>query len=343
MTGEVVAARRVGEERRDADGRGRGARDRARGPEPGRDAAVPDRGRREGLGGPPAEVPLPRPAPARDDGEPREAERRDVPDPAGPPRGGLPRGRDADPDEVDARRGARLPRPVARPPGRVLRPPAVAAALQAAPDGLGHRALLPDRPLLPRRGPARRPAARVHAGRHRDVVPRRGDGLRPHREDLRGGLPGLRDPVPGALPADDVRRGDGAVRHRPARHALRPGAEDARRLGLAVGDPPLGREGEGDRRPRRRGLRAEAPRRPRGRRRSSSAPSGLVWIKLQADLPGGWNSNAKKLLDDATVAAAREALAAGGRRPPPRRGGEDVDRQRRPREPPRPGSRARRS
>ena len=39
--------------------------------------------------------------------------------------------------------------------------------------------------------------------------------------------------------------------------------------------------------------------------------SGLVWIKLQADFPGGWNSNAKKLLDDATVAAARGALGAG--------------------------------
>ncbi|MBI5446870.1 MAG: aspartate--tRNA ligase [Deltaproteobacteria bacterium] len=39
--------------------------------------------------------------------------------------------------------------------------------------------------------------------------------------------------------------------------------------------------------------------------------SGLVWIKLQADLPGGWNSNGKKLLDDATVAAALAALAAG--------------------------------
>jgi aspartyl-tRNA synthetase len=39
--------------------------------------------------------------------------------------------------------------------------------------------------------------------------------------------------------------------------------------------------------------------------------SGLVWIKLQADLPGGWNSNGKKLLDDATVAAARSALSAG--------------------------------
>ncbi len=39
--------------------------------------------------------------------------------------------------------------------------------------------------------------------------------------------------------------------------------------------------------------------------------SGLVWVKLQADHPGGWNSNGKKLLDDATVAAARSALAAG--------------------------------
>ena len=38
--------------------------------------------------------------------------------------------------------------------------------------------------------------------------------------------------------------------------------------------------------------------------------SGLVWVKLQADLPGGWNSNAKKLLDDATVASARDALRA---------------------------------
>ena len=41
-----------------------------------------------------------------------------------------------------------------------------------------HRPLLPDRPLLPRRGPARRPAAGVHAGRRRDVV-------RAPRTDLR--------------------------------------------------------------------------------------------------------------------------------------------------------------
>ena len=46
----------------------------------------------------------------------------------------------------------------------------------------GLRALLPDRPLLPRRGPARRPPARVHAARPRDVV-RRGGGR--HRADRR--------------------------------------------------------------------------------------------------------------------------------------------------------------
>ena len=37
---------------------------------------------------------------------------------------------------------------------------------------------------------------------------------------------------------------------------------------------------------------------------------GLVWIKLQADLPGGFNSNAKKLLDEATLAGIRSALSA---------------------------------
>ncbi len=34
-------------------------------------------------------------------------------------------------------------------PGRVLRPAAIAPAAQAAPDGGRHRALFPDRPLLP--------------------------------------------------------------------------------------------------------------------------------------------------------------------------------------------------
>ena len=61
-----------------------------------------------------------------------------------------------------------------RAPARLLlRAAAVAAAVQAAADGRRLRALLPDRPLLPRRGPARRPPARLHPARHRDVVRRR--------------------------------------------------------------------------------------------------------------------------------------------------------------------------
>ena len=65
--------------------------------------------------------------------------------------------------------------------GRVLRAAAVAADLQADPDDRRHRSVLPDRALLPRRGSARRPAARVHADRRRDVVRAPETGLRPHR------------------------------------------------------------------------------------------------------------------------------------------------------------------
>ena len=63
-------------------------------------------------------------------------------------------------------------------PGRVLRAAAVAADLQADPDDLRAGSLLPDRQVLPRRGPARRPPAGVHAGRPRDLVCHRGSGLR---------------------------------------------------------------------------------------------------------------------------------------------------------------------
>ena len=100
-----------------------------------RAAAVPDRRQRRGRRGDAPAVPLPRPAPARAAAEP---------DPAPPggargarllPRARLPRHRDADPHQVDARGRARLPGAVARAPRRVLRAAAVAAALQAAPDG----------------------------------------------------------------------------------------------------------------------------------------------------------------------------------------------------------------
>ncbi len=65
---------------------------------------------------------------------------------------------------------ARLPGAVPCTSGQVLRSAAVPAAAQADAHAVGLRALLPDRPLLPRRGPARRPSARVHADRPGDVL-----------------------------------------------------------------------------------------------------------------------------------------------------------------------------
>ena len=103
---------------------------------------------------------------------------------------GLPRGRDADAHAVDSRGRARLPRAVPRAPRQVLRAAAVAAALQADPHGVGLREVLPDRALLPRRGPARRPPVRVHADRPRDVLPDRGGRLRHGRGVPRRGVRG---------------------------------------------------------------------------------------------------------------------------------------------------------
>src|SRR3546814_21191520 len=50
---------------------------------------------------------------------------------------------------------------------QVLCAAAIAAAVQAVADDVGPRPLLPDRPLLPRRGSARRPPAGIHAARRR--------------------------------------------------------------------------------------------------------------------------------------------------------------------------------
>src|SRR5207248_6741287 len=62
----------------------------------------------------------------------------------------LPRDRDAIPDPLDAGGRPRLSRPRSCPTGVLLRAAAVPAAVQAAADDRGARALLPDRPLLPR-------------------------------------------------------------------------------------------------------------------------------------------------------------------------------------------------
>ena len=68
-------------------------------------------------------------------------------------------------------------------PGLLVRAAAEPAAVQAAADGGRDGAVLPDRPLLPRRGLPRRPPAGVHPARHRDVVRRAGrrDRARPRR------------------------------------------------------------------------------------------------------------------------------------------------------------------
>jgi hypothetical protein len=78
---------------------------------------------------------------------------------------------DADPDRLVAGRRARLPGAEPHPPRQVLRAAAGTAAVQAAADGVGLRPLLPDRAVLPRRRPARRPAAgRVLPARPRDEL-----------------------------------------------------------------------------------------------------------------------------------------------------------------------------
>ncbi len=100
---------------------------------------------------------------------------------AGRPR--LRRDRDADDDAVDAGGRARLPGARAAAAGFVLCTAAEPAAVQAAADGGGHGALLPDRALLPRRGFPRRPAAGVHPARHGDELRRR---RRRHRGLRRG-------------------------------------------------------------------------------------------------------------------------------------------------------------
>ncbi len=83
----------------------------------------------------------------------------------------------------------------------MVRAAAVAAALQATPDGGRLRQVLPDRPLPARRGPACRPPAGVHPARPGNVVRRDGRHLRRHRGADRGvfqSVPRRRDPAAAA-------------------------------------------------------------------------------------------------------------------------------------------------
>ena len=174
VTGEVVRPARGQREPGHPDRRHRGHRDRARRAQRVRAAALPagraHRGRRRGAPAPP----LPRPAPQRPRAQHAAAQRGQPHRPHRAARAQVRRGRDADDDPVHSGGCARLPGAGAASSGFLVRAAAVAAAVQAAADGRRHRALLPDRPLLPGRGLPRRPAARVHPARHRDELRRPG-------------------------------------------------------------------------------------------------------------------------------------------------------------------------
>ena len=145
--------------------------------------------------------------------------------------------------------------------------PQIAAALQAAADGGRLRPLLPDHQVLPRRGPARRPPARVHADRHRDLVPRRGgdpDDVRGHDPQHRQARDRRRA---AGVPGDDLRRGDAPLRLRQARPARQARAHRAHRRDDRRRLQGLLDAGQGQGRPRRgaarAGRRRDEPRRDR--------------------------------------------------------------------------------
>ncbi|CAA9412084.1 MAG: Aspartyl-tRNA synthetase @ Aspartyl-tRNA(Asn) synthetase, partial [uncultured Propionibacteriaceae bacterium] len=183
--------------------------------------AVPDRRAGHGRGGGPAEVPLPRPSPSGPRCSNPAPERRQPGRPYGPGRPRLRRDRDPDVDPLHPGGSPRLPGTGTAQAGLLVRAAAEPAAVQAAADGGRDGAVLPDRPLLPRRGLPRRSAAGVHPARRRDELRRPGRHHRADRGDTDRGLAADRLPDPDADSQDDVRRRDGPVRHRQARPALR--------------------------------------------------------------------------------------------------------------------------
>ena len=164
--------------------------------------------------------------PPREAAEEHPAPRADGRDhPAAHGGGGLPRHPDADPLQVDARGRARLRRAEPAAQGHVLRAPAEPADPEAADDDRGLRPLLPDRDLLPGRGPPGRPRAGDHPARRRDELPRPRGALRLDGGDVRDHLarvPRRRDPDPVA--AAHVRGGRPPLRHGQAGPAVRAGA-----------------------------------------------------------------------------------------------------------------------
>ena len=177
------------------------------------------------------------------------------------------------------------------------------------------RPLLPDRQLLPRRGPAGRPPAGVHADRPRDVVRDRGPGLLDARA-ADGRLMALigRDAPQPFLP-HALRRGDREVRIRQAGSALRHG--DQRPLGRFRGlgvcrlpDDDRGRRrGPRIRRAGRRAGTRAASSTSSSSRRSSSGRAGLVWARAAE---GAVQSSALKAAGEDAIRRALETREAPG-------------------------------
>ena len=178
----------------------------------------------------------------------------------------------------------------------------------------GHGPLLPDRQVLPRRGPARRSAAGVHAGRPRDLVRDRGSRVRDHRAVMERLMALIGRDGAAAVPAHAVRRGDREVRVRQAGPALRDGdrrsvggvrrrlrsrcsATRSRRAAKCAGSSCRARRSTRD-----------ASSTSSSSRRSSSAPP--VWSG-RARAEGAVQSSALKAAGEEAIRQALELAGAG--------------------------------
>ncbi len=188
---------------------------------------------------------------------------------------GLLRDRNAVHDAFHSRGRARLPGAEPRASGRVLRPAAVAADLQAVADDRRPRPLLPDCALLPRRGSARRPPAGVHPDRSGADLPHRRDDSCGGRRLPRRGLHRRRIHHRAALPADALRRGHPALRNRQARPASAGNdRRESRAAAGCAGDAAdrSGAAGGGHPHPEGGRAYAQGARRAQGAARAKSSP-----------------------------------------------------------------------